>query len=554
MGEASRGETFTATAQTAVGLMQEPTVVGLLQGPATVLPEVVACQQISLPQVVSLAQRPGPPLPRNMANGKPLPSRCFNPMEDSAPSGTVESIIKQITACVAGLLDLPTDGAQCKILQIDYLSISGQRHLDSEMQTGGFWGFIIHSKRDVLLAGLNPDLAREAFLRVANVRGASSLVAEASQVAPLIQRGVQSEAATRTEVYTTGFGYSCGQMADLGTRPSKEFLARAIARGGPASVHFRNRHLGAPSLGSSRAGLRKELVKAAAKTSRDFADWDSKGRPRVSEAFRVDCEWVRAPFTLVNSLPLASDADRIRLATWETTLRGVEEHLMLSIFGSLPNVTWARILAKVFERAEAIMGQFDVDNYRQWAVAPWRHAHGVGPGNLGCPWKGCASRLLPKGATGNARYKPCHDDDNGVISLSCWTNVVEPDTATELVFLINGFDVVLAASALRWVLFMGYIPHESRPAESRSAPPTTCLDQRKGSSQRVFHSAFVKPEAEHLATLLSNLPREEGSGDWSMDKVHRLCREAFAEDCMKPILRTGAEDALEHAQACGPVP
>ena len=61
--------------------------------------------------------------------------------------------------------------------------------------------------------------------------------------------------------------------------------------------------------------------------------------------------------------------------------------------------------------------------------------------------------------------EPMHDDDNGVISLSCWTSMTEADTLTELVFLINGHEVVLGVSALRWVLFMGYIPHETRPAD-----------------------------------------------------------------------------------------
>ena len=98
---------------------------------------------------------------------------------------------------------------------------------------------------------------------------------------------------------------------------------------------------------------------------------------------------------------------------------------MRSIFGSLPNITWARIIATVFEKAEAQMGDFDVDNYRRWAAADWDNAHGAGPGKLGCPWKGCASRELPKGANGVKPSKPMHDDDNGVISLGCWTSMTE---------------------------------------------------------------------------------------------------------------------------------
>ena len=56
------------------------------------------------------------------------------------------------------------------------------------------------------------------------------------------------------------------------------------------------------------------------------------------------------------------------LATWETTLRGVEEHLMLSVFGGLHNVTWARILAKVFHKAEA-----------KWVALRWTN---IGSGQM----------------------------------------------------------------------------------------------------------------------------------------------------------------------------
>ena len=60
------------------------------------------------------------------------------------------------------------------------------------------------------------------------------------------------------------------------------------------------------------------------------------------------------------------------------------------------------------------MGEFDVANYRVWTSCTWSHAHSVGPGRLGCPWKGSASRLYPKGAAGISPSKPMHDDNNGV--------------------------------------------------------------------------------------------------------------------------------------------
>ena len=302
-------------------------------------------------------------------------------------------------------------------------------------------------------------------------------------------------------------------------------------------MHFKNIARGS-TLGSSRATLRAQLVEDAKTASRYFRNkWVPHGRPRVTPAFRTDCEWIRAPFTLTESLPLQSNRAQVRMATWETALRGIEEHLMVSIFGSLPNVTWARTLARVLEQAEYHMGEFDAQTFRQWAHAPWRHAHGVGPGHLGCPWRGGGGRLLPKGAAGIQPNKDMHDDDNGVISPSCWTSMTEADTPTELCFLINGHDVFLRATALRSVLFMGYIPHETRPADPNK-PPTT---------PRVHHSAFAKPEAEHLAAhILGKLP---SSGVWRVpsSRSELLRAEAFSEDSMRPILRNGAEAARAEA-------
>ena len=102
----------------------------------------------------------------------------------------------------------------------------------------------------------------------------------------------------------------------------------------PPSLQFRN--VQGPTLGSSRAPLRKHLLKAAAHKSWYYrTKWLPAGRSRVTKAFRTKCQNVRAPFTLPESLPLASDNDQMRLARWESELRGIEEHVMLSVFGCL---------------------------------------------------------------------------------------------------------------------------------------------------------------------------------------------------------------------------
>ena len=551
--------------------------------PTTVsLPAVLACPAVSLPAIVSLVNRPGPPLPTQTADGLPLPRDCFNPYDEAAPKGTFARIAKHVTRNAYALLGLPQDAAP-PLLMIQAHEIAAAMDLDTLMQQGGYGGFCVHTARDVILCCLNPELSAKTFTTIAQMRHCSWVMDEATAMIPLIAQSAKDLGGTHTifDDYTTRFGYRCrwrvrvrafplasllnlsshtshltprtshliltsssipphssspphstNQLSKLGTAAAGETLSRAIVRGGVGNIHFKN--IAGPSLGSSRAAFREQLVQDAKKASRYFRNkWVPHGRPRVTGAFRTDCEWIRAPFSLRESLPLQSDIAQVRLATWETTLRGVEEQLMLSIWGSLPNVTWARVLAKVLEKAQHCMGDFDVDNYRQWAHATWRHAHGVGPGRLGCPWKGGGGRILPKGAAGIQPAKEMHDDDNGMICLGCWSSITEADTETDLCFLINGHEVFLRASAPRNVLFMGYIPHESRPADP-SQPAT---------KPRVHHSSFAKPEAEHLAaSILSSLPCR---GPWRMGDRKLLRPEAFSEDGMRPILGAGAEEARD---------
>jgi hypothetical protein len=51
--------------------------------------------------------------------------------------------------------------------------------------------------------------------------------------------------------------------------------------------------------------------------------------------------------------------NEVKLVEWETTLCGIEEHLMTCIFGMLPNVIWATILSLVFGKAEQQLGEYD---------------------------------------------------------------------------------------------------------------------------------------------------------------------------------------------------
>ena len=104
-----------------------------------------------------------------------------------------------------------------------------------------------------------------------------------------------------------------------------------------------------------------------------------------------------------------------------------------------------------------------------------------------------------------------HYDSNIVISLGCWTSLTESIVATDIVFVVNGFEVSLRASKLRWVLFMGYLPHEIRANKTI---------HNSSYIPHLHHSSFTKQDMEYAAThILPNLPSKAIKGkwiDWSM--------------------------------------
>ena len=181
----------------------------LVPPPATVeLPAVVACPAVSLPAIVCLVNRPGPQLPTQTADGLPLPRDCFNPYDEAAPAGTWQRIAKHVPKCAYALLGLPQDTAP-PLLMIEAHTIRAPVDLDTLMQEGGYSGFCIHTARDVLLCGLNPELSAQTFTTTAQMRSASFVVDEVHSMVPLIRQSAKDLGGTHTiyDDYTTRFGY-----------------------------------------------------------------------------------------------------------------------------------------------------------------------------------------------------------------------------------------------------------------------------------------------------------------------------------------------------------
>jgi hypothetical protein len=155
--------------------------------------------------------RPSPPLPTTLASGKHVPTRCFNPFNESAPCGFWESTKKELEVCAAKLLGYESTH---QFLFIYYLDIVKNISMDDVLEKGGYVGYVVHSKRDVLLCGLTPNAAKQAFIKIATLRNATKVVEEAFRMMPLIRKraGLQKGTFKTIDNYTMRFGYSMNQL------------------------------------------------------------------------------------------------------------------------------------------------------------------------------------------------------------------------------------------------------------------------------------------------------------------------------------------------------
>ena len=424
--------------------------------------------------------RPLPLLPSLLASGKPVPTRCFNPFKKSAPPGYWQGKKKEMEQCAAALLGLEKPKP---FLLAHFESISKKFNVDEEMERQNKIGFCIHTDTDVLLCGLSSEYSKQALEAIAHRRDATSVLRDANLMIPIVEYQAKKQSTTFTvkDDYTTRAGYSTNQMAAIPTNYSKKYLIDSIARGGLAQQHFKKRSTITNEMNiiSTRIPILTKMVEEAEKISRPYLEnWRSINRPRPTEGFQQNNTFVRCPLTVENSLPPRANMNLSKFTSWETSLRAIEEEMMVSIFGMLPNVIWATILAKVMERFEEKIGDIDVPAFERWKRSGMKGP----PPKLGFPSKGCASRLLPKGAAGISPTKPMHDDNNGLISLGCWTSLTKSDSEVDLVFIVDGKEVSIRVTALRSVLFMGYIPHETRSVD----------EKKPATKARLHHSSFVK--------------------------------------------------------------
>jgi hypothetical protein len=208
--------------------------------------------------------------------------------------------------------------------------------------------------------------------------------------------------------------------------------------------------------------------------------------PRFTPGNRLEQRYkFTVPAPLKSSLPPSGDAKLVAAATFESGARTISEWILCNVLCSLPYGTAATLASNQLKAAS---------DYGQSKSLP-----------LPCQ---SLCRPLPKGAIGIQRTKALHDDGNSALIPGMWTSLLG-DEAVVLRFIGKHFNVYFRTTTFRFCWFMGWIPHKTELLENpatRSKGPMSVV-------HRIHHSAFSKPEIEHLAFSCLNPKCMRGSVD-----------------------------------------
>jgi hypothetical protein len=185
------------------------------------------------------------------------------------------------------------------------------------------------------------------------------------------------------------------------------------------------------------------------------------------------------------SLPQKLDAVGIAAAKAECQIRTFAEWVLAHAFVELPYGATAFLAAKQ-------------------VAAACKLARNMGI-TLSCE---TLARAFPKGAIGIQQTKALHDDGNAALIPGIWTSVAGDDNVI-LRFVGCNFDAYFRTTTKRFSWFYGWIPHKTEMIMRQGqASVTGCSNHCKCSHKpmdtffRLHHSAFSKPEFEHVALIL----------------------------------------------------
>jgi hypothetical protein len=195
----------------------------------------------------------------------------------------------------------------------------------------------------------------------------------------------------------------------------------------------------------------------------------------------------KVPSSLASSMPPSADAKLVAAAKFESGARTLSEWMLCNVLCSLPHGTAATLAS----------------NFQLKAASD--HRTSKLPLPLPCQ---SLCRPLPKGAIGIQRTKALHDDNNSALIPGMWTSLLGNEAAV-LRFIGKHFNVCLRTTTFRFCWFIGWIPHKRILLENPAS-------RSKGAmlvGHRMHHSAFSKPEIEHLAFSCLNPKCMQDSAD-----------------------------------------
>ena len=272
--------------------------------------------------------------------------------------------------------------------------------------------------------------------------------------------------------YSANFGLSYYQQPSIMNSENPDVQSRAKLMGVNRGRIFVKvpKSISKHSFVSKVSTLYKEKFLPSFKSDRKFGFRQKQQRPRMCETF-MRRKKMYFPSPLNSSLPNCEDTMAIEVGMFENKLRTISEWILTNVFMPLPYSQVAYITSQKMAEVNNLVMK------KKRFILP-------------CS---TSNRLLPKGTLCNVYEKPLHDDDNGCITPSIWTNLIE-DEYSFIQFHSTNMKIQFRCTTTRFLWFMGYIPHMTK---SEKRKHVKCGNNLK-SPIRISHSAYSKSIHEFM--------------------------------------------------------
>ena len=329
---------------------------------------------------------------------------------------------------------------------------------------------VIHNSYVILLAFPAAHIATRAYHLAMDSTGlVPDVTDEMCEEMITMQRDKQSS----WPPYQANYGQSCWEQPSSENVSCPESMSRNAAIGSARGGMFGENKV---TTKGTFAGRIKPIYETTCLPvfcgKRTFGYVKGNRQPRMVEDFAKRIYYY-LPSPLNLSIPSKNDYKAISLATLENQLRTIAEWLLMNFFMGLPYCMVPYIAYNNMSNAYDIISE--KIKCRVYSKA------------------GC--RIFPKGTLCNTHKKDLHDDDNGCISPSVWTNLIGQNETT-ITFRTTQFHISFTCSTYRFALFMGYVPHYTFVEKCRSLDVPNI---KKKSPCWFLHSAYTKSIYKYMA-------------------------------------------------------